>query len=170
MNSEGSEVGHRGGDFFDSLEEFLVLGWQFGERLFIEIGNHKHPPDRNERSQVADHRTISLAWIASMHVPVAPATQAGARSEVNSKDIDSPNARRPAWSRIKGPKMSPDFNMMPSAADRLLPLAQVNATGEFSRHANLLWPSAQATSSNIQLKAAMYSSVEIGNHFPLWLL
>jgi hypothetical protein len=100
------------------------------------------------------HRVISFAWIASMHVPVAPATQAGARSEVNSKDIDSSNARRPAWSRIKGPKMSPDFNMMPSAADRLLPLAQVNATGEFPGTPKARQPSLAVRASNIQLTSS----------------
>src|ERR1700723_3440503 len=36
----------------------------------------------DQRSQVADHRLISLARIAAMDVPITTATQSGARSKV----------------------------------------------------------------------------------------
>ncbi len=123
---------------------------------------------------MADHRVISLARIASMDVSVTPATQAGARSEVNAKNVNQRFAKGETACLIADQRAKDIAGLQhdaKSGADRLLSLAQVDAAGNFPGA-----PQARQFFFDRPREQHPVKGVDVffrghrGNYFPLWLL
>src|SRR5207249_7495734 len=90
------------------------------DKVFFTSESFRHQcahGDRNHRAEVADHRKFVVARVTSMNVAVASTHRPEARAQyvrVTSMS-GSPNAERPAWSRINGAKMSPSCKNKPHA-------------------------------------------------------
>lgn len=86
-----------------------------------------------------------------MHVPVVTTTQAGARSEV---DVYQRFAECEPASLIADQRAKNIAGLQHAGDDRLLSLAQVNATGDCSGAPQARHFSLTVRASNIQLKAS----------------
>ena len=87
--------------------------------------------DRNERSQMADHGLISSTRIASMHIPVATSTQAGARSEMDAEDVDEWFAKGESAGLVadqRAKNIAGFQNHTEGGADRFLAFSEINAS------------------------------------------
>src|ERR1700722_16949473 len=123
---------------------------------------------------MANHRLVSFTRIASMYVSLTPAAQAGARSEVNAKYVDQRFAKGETAGLIADQRAKDVAGLQhdaKSGADRLLPLAQVDATGNFPGA-----PKAGQFFFGRPRQQHPIEGVDVffpghrGNYFPLWLL
>jgi len=79
----------------------------FSPRNRFASTRHRH---RNHRAEVTDHRELIIARPAPMNFRRVHAWGPWPRAKISARDVEkvfSPNADRPAWSRINGAKMSP---------------------------------------------------------------